>query len=915
MMKHRPTAAAFLFALVATAAAAWEDRFDAMEPSGVIPGWNVQAIDWAPGRGTLNYTGGAYAFALPAALPSGDEAAAEVTLRIARRAAPGWALAGIAIRQDDRNYWHLALCEAPPENGSRRFIELSEKLDDVWLAQSAAATRLAPTAAEGLDFAWTFDHDYRLRIAIRDGVIDATVAEMDGTVRMRAGYRLEGRSVSWGAPALCANAVAATFDDFRGDTAKPRELPAEVLPAYDATAGRKIDGAATGFFHTRRIDGKDWLIDPLGRLFYWVGTDHASYRGHWCEKLGYQPYGRVTEKKYGGEAVWADATLARLKTWGFNTLPTGYSPSLLRRGLAHIKFLSLGAGFAGRDWIVPKKHWTGFPNVFSAEWPRHCEVVAARECATQKNDPWLIGYFLDNELEWFGPDWRKNGLFEAAWLLPPDHSAKQAWIRFLQERKRSIADVNRLFGTSFADFAALAADVKPPECKGDEAAALSRAWVRLVAEKYFGTAAAAIRRHDPNHLLLGCRFAGDAPDVLDIAGAHNDIVSLNTYPRIDVERGVPEAVLKMIEEFHARCGKPMAITEWSFPALDAGLPSLHGAGMRVDTQEQRAKCFSHFQEFLFRLPFVVGSSYFMFLDEPALGISSTFPEDSNYGLVRENDEPYVEITAAATKLNHEVYRLHQENRFRPAALPEPVRIPAWLRETKNRPEPPGAEIGFRRGAQSFAFSGAKPAWRIALNDRPAVDIFPVVHRLAGGQHAWLHPQSARIVAQGGNERADSVDVAFAFDGARAAIRYWIPREGAGWIASSALWVENSAAQPWQLDELFHYNTPVFGDPARIESISPPTAYYRRDAAWVDRANRIILGCWVPESASVEAVFWKDGSGGFHSDAREKIERVLAPGGRWTAPVSSPPFFHFAIPGERPADYHAACDAIAAALAR
>ena len=32
------------------------------------------------------------------------------------------------------------------------------------------------------------------------------------------------------------------------------------------------------------------------------------------------------------------------------------------------------------------------------------------------------------------------------------------------------------------------------------------------AERYFRTIAAAIRRHDPNHLLLGCRFAGlDAP--------------------------------------------------------------------------------------------------------------------------------------------------------------------------------------------------------------------------------------------------------------------------------------------------------------------------------------------------------------------------------------------------------------------
>ncbi len=147
-----------------------------------------------------------------------------------------------------------------------------------------------------------------------------------------------------------------------------------------------------------------------------------------------------------------------------------------------------------------------------------------------------------------------------------------------------------------------------------------------MAETYFGTCAGAIRRHDPNHLLLGCRFAGRAPDIWDIAGRHCDIVSFNIYPRIDVERGVPAKVKEEIDGWQQASGRPMMVTEWSFPALDAGLPSRHGAGMRVDTQAQRAQCFRHFQDFLFRLPYMVGSCYFMYLDEPAAGISSTFPE-------------------------------------------------------------------------------------------------------------------------------------------------------------------------------------------------------------------------------------------------------------------------------------------------
>jgi len=101
------------------------------------------------------------------------------------------------------------------------------------------------------------------------------------------------------------------------------------------------------------------------------------------------------------------------------------------------------------------------------------------------------------------------------------------------------------------------------------------------------------------------------------------------------------------------------ITEWSFPALDSGLPCKHGAGMRVDTQEQKALCYEIFQRTLFAHPFVIGSDYFMWVDEPALGISSAFPEDSNYGLVNERDEPYETLVRAASQANQQAYAIHK----------------------------------------------------------------------------------------------------------------------------------------------------------------------------------------------------------------------------------------------------------------
>ena len=46
------------------------------------------------------------------------------------------------------------------------------------------------------------------------------------------------------------------------------------------------------------------------------------------------------------------------------------------------------------------------------------------------------------------------------------------------------------------------------------------------------------------------------------------------------------------------------------------LPCKYGASMRVDTQDQKARCCEILQTLLFRLPFIVGSDYFMWVAEP-----------------------------------------------------------------------------------------------------------------------------------------------------------------------------------------------------------------------------------------------------------------------------------------------------------
>ncbi|MFA6242248.1 MAG: hypothetical protein WC655_15040, partial [Candidatus Hydrogenedentales bacterium] len=601
-------------------------------------------------------------------------------------------------------------------------------------------------------------------------------------------------------------------------------------PAYDMPPPSAISSNATGFFRTERIDERWWLIDPLGNAFYVVGTDHISYRGHWCEKLGYAPYNRNMQSKYSSEDAWAAATIQRLKDWGFNTLAAGHSPSLRHRGLPFIEFLSLGANFAGKNDLCPRTTWTGFPNVFSPEWPAHCDRIVQHATESLKDDPWLIGYFLDNELEWFGKNGKPWGLFDEAWKKPADHDAKRAWVKFLEAELRDPARFEALWGAPIASFDALAAHTEPASPLSPEAEEIARRWVRLVAEKYFDTCVDALRKHDVNHLVLGCRFAGYAPDVWDIAGRYCDVVSFNMYPRIDVEQGVRMDTYSLFTDYQDAARRPMMLTEWSFPALDTDRPSLHGAGMRVDTQAQRTHCFRHFQSFLFSLPYMVGSDYFMYLDEPALGIAETFPEDSNYGLVSEMDEPYAEITAAARELNTRVYAMHAD-----AALPTIAASPALIPWLANPPTdiavaPQEGAIELASGPLRIRGPVETHAWELTRGDTPLARFTALVHQ-TGVPGAWAYTTEARVTGVWKSPEGTTVEMELAAPAGQgdaavrqksysSAWRFRIPQDESGWLSAQCLWLKNTDTAPFRIDMLFYYLVPAIGgSPENDESLS------------------------------------------------------------------------------------------------
>ena len=117
------------------------------------------------------------------------------------------------------------------------------------------------------------------------------------------------------------------------------------------------------------------------------------------------------------------------------------------------------------------------------------------------------------------------------------------------------------------------------------------------------------------------------------------------YPWADLDRGVVldekcgVPVAERFREYGGYARRPLFVSEWSFPALDTGRRCLVGAGQRFHTQAERAQASEMLLRTVMALPFLVGDDFFMWQDDPALGVNKDFHENSNYGLVNVNDEP------------------------------------------------------------------------------------------------------------------------------------------------------------------------------------------------------------------------------------------------------------------------------------
>jgi len=460
------------------------------------------------------------------------------------------------------------------------------------------------------------------------------------------------------------------------------------LPRRDRFGGLLDTGGfrATGFFRTEQRNGRWWLVTPEGNAFFSIGMDVTAPAGetyvdgrefmfrdlpapngelaaHWSEhddRGGLWPrrdrmfdhghafnfYTANLQRKFGPDwrSRWREEAARRLEAWGFNTIGNwGETELWAMHSLPYTVPL----------WLEGEFWWGGIPDPFDPRFAAAADEMARDAAARFGGDPWLVGYFVDNELAW-GRGWSTDPREHYALAIGtlgrgPESPAKSAFTAQLVETYREPERLAEAWGIPLTSWDGLrgAGFALPPASLSNPAVIRDlAAFTQRFAEAYFRAVAEALHRRDPEHLYLGSRFAWRTPEVVEACARWCDVVSFNLYQR-SIANDHDEWA-----RFHA-LGKPALIGEFHFGSTDRGLfwEGLVGAG----SEKERGPAYAHYLRAVADNPDFLGAHWFQYLDEPLTG-RTLDGENGHVGFVTVADLPYEEFVAAARGANLSVLR-------------------------------------------------------------------------------------------------------------------------------------------------------------------------------------------------------------------------------------------------------------------
>jgi len=422
----------------------------------------------------------------------------------------------------------------------------------------------------------------------------------------------------------------------------------------------------TGYFEVAQ-DENDvwWFVTPEGNIFYSMGIN--------CVLPCSRPeYTEAIFEKYGSYEVWAEAQKIRYQRWNYNTLGAWCNLSLLE----NIPYTYQIKTFGEEDFLIARK----LPDIWNPEWREFVRSKIENETQEFREDPYLIGYWIDNEVN-LGPDiFDKNTLLEE--FITSKYEGKENGklytVEFLRDRyQNNVEQFNSVWNMDLKSFDDLYAitDLGKKGYIAQHSPFNRRlkedihAFNEFFAENYFSYITTLIRENDPNHLILGTRFHawGTPKEVIKACGKYCDVLSVNYYR---YQRTNNYELMKYIQCFFYGCvpldfwmkryheigyNKPIIVGEFGYAARDAGQNKPMGAAKLLLSQKDRANYFEWYAKECFKAPYVIGYHWFSFVDKIKKDV------DTKVGVVNIYDEEYNLLVNRMAEINSLAYSMHSES--------------------------------------------------------------------------------------------------------------------------------------------------------------------------------------------------------------------------------------------------------------
>ena len=476
-----------------------------------------------------------------------------------------------------------------------------------------------------------------------------------------------------------------TLKKFREDSEKQSTFPNR--SRFGGCLDLKFE--PTGYFRTEHDGKRFWIVDPDGYAFISCGICYGSRMGDFGWVSGFEKFykwlpdkndklykdawitaDKIPEyvKRYGIEnardkwlfnfhranmiriykdewwQAWTEINGKRLKAWGFNTIGIGVNNHEDERVEEFLKIAKIPYTITLKNYPKTEKCiFRDMPDVFSKEF-RQKSKTFAKQIIKYCEDPYLLGYFINNE-----PEWMSQQLNMTEYMLKTnvEYESKGVFIEFL--KKRYVNDtslLNNSWGTKFSDFIDI---YKPINCTSEGFTKDTLDFDKILIKNYCDIPSEEIKIIDNKHINLGTRYCS-ASKKSRIKCDYLDVFSFNCY-------GEPHKPYTALEEIGKTLNLPVIIGEYHFSSEDHGM--LQGGLFPVfKTQADRGAANDIYMKTAVSSAYGVGAHYFEYNDQPLLGRFDG--EAFQIGLIDVCNQPYYDMVKKVSDTNRNIYKYARE---------------------------------------------------------------------------------------------------------------------------------------------------------------------------------------------------------------------------------------------------------------